>query len=633
MADHTGEEPTAPPAELPSTLPTLQQAVAARWWSVLFVAGLALLWAGIRLLRTTANGSGFASLLGGLALVTLWAAVRNPLAQNAVRGGTAREDLAFVLLLASSALFLRIFRALEFPYGLLNDTALNACFACAILEGSSFQALPQNLGYVCQYSLLPLFWLVGPNLSAVRWTTAILGTCATLGVYGWVRLLFGSRVAFAAGLLSAVASWEIAFARLAHAPILALGYGAPFLAAMWWTLSRCTWWGPLCAGGLLALAIPTYQAGKWVCLVACLTGLGWGLLQGAPVPRRRLALQGLLVLVVFLTCAFPIVRFAVTDSRTYFKKELDINLFARKNRERPGPSAGERTRTNLERLHKALFTDQPCGGFLGASHRHPVRPHLLLLFVLAGLAVLLGRCGSLLSIYALATFVAALAMGLGSEVALRRLILLAPLFSLFAMIGLVVTGQVLRDILPRPWSSAGTAILFCLVVGSTVVTDVGKFRRETLTDPGLGWDKRFLAEYLRDLAGQYHVYVDPQFGDPWIIDFLLYDRYRHQGERMLSRWYIADRMKQPRDKTPSRCEIAYYLRDGIPIPAQRDRPVLYIIYRRDGEYEETFEAFRRRFADSELPFTPHIAQVPNLERSPQLTFYTLVIPQDRLPQR
>jgi 4-amino-4-deoxy-L-arabinose transferase-like glycosyltransferase len=176
----------------------------------------------------------------------------------------------------------------------------------------NFFTMGWNTWPIVGLSLQALFapWL-GLSITALRLSSALMGTLAVLSTYLLARELFSVRLALVAALLFAVMRTAIEFSRLGicHAQVMLF----ETLALMWW------WRGVnsgsaasyLWAGIALGWCLYTYNAGQLVPLL----WLGWIVLAIALAPRAstRYAKGAALTGAGFVLAVFPWL-FHVTDA-------------------------------------------------------------------------------------------------------------------------------------------------------------------------------------------------------------------------------------------------------------------------------------------------------------------------------
>ena len=144
---------------------------------------------------------------------------------SALRGGylwrrlkSHRGEVCLVMLVVALGFALRAYDLDSIPGGFHGDEGELAMDAVAILEsgrlppfGTGWDRHPNLFSYLQALSMK----VFGINVTGVRMVSAIAGTLTLLGLYLFVRRMFGSWVALVATFLLAVSHWHIHFSRLA----------------------------------------------------------------------------------------------------------------------------------------------------------------------------------------------------------------------------------------------------------------------------------------------------------------------------------------------------------------------------------------------------------------------------------
>jgi hypothetical protein len=332
------------------------------------------------------------------------------------------------------------------------------------------------------------------------------------------------------------------------------------------------------------------------------------------LPRARLLAQVGVIVTTFAVVGFPFFALACTNFRQCYEREINGTV-----RAHGGPPITARVESNLRDLDAIVFSRRPMGDFLSygtPGYLGPLRQPVVLALFFFGLGVLLGRFWEPIPFFALLALSLGLLPALASELFPRRILFVAPILSVVAVAGIAALTKSWRKIFPsHTGARAGAAALMALTV-MIAAQDLLKFRAEALTNTGSGITHRALAEYIASLDERTEVYLDAEYGEFDTIFFLLYARFG-------GNWHILHRFHDSRAGRPSRFHVTDYEHDGIPEPQWRDRPALYLIYRRNQAYDRIRERFRERFTDRMASVQKLELTVPPPEPSP--IFYICVV--------
>ena len=120
-----------------------------------------------------------------------------------------------LLVVVALAAFFRLHDLDRAPPGLFLDEAINGLDARTIAAGESFPVYLVGHGgqeargrepLFC-YLMAGVFLVLGPTVSALRITSALIGIATVAGLFVLVNRIWGLRLAFFAGTLLAVSRW------------------------------------------------------------------------------------------------------------------------------------------------------------------------------------------------------------------------------------------------------------------------------------------------------------------------------------------------------------------------------------------------------------------------------------------
>jgi hypothetical protein len=568
-------------------------------WLFAPILALILIATGVRsILGNLTNYGGYIWIAAGAAITAIWSFFKKPLHRFPAVVWNSRTDALSLLFCCALSFTLRAYQLHERPWGLHNDIGWGACVACSALEGGTIPFQSGGYLYGSAYSMVPAFYVLGPSVFSLRLTFAVLGVLGTLGIYCLTRLTLGSPLALVAGLLSAVSPFEIGFERNADMPALLITYGAPMLAFLWWSLSRLSWVAPILAGIFLAFFTVSYLAAKGIGPVFFLATAAYALIR-APLPRRRLFAQLLLAAAAYFIIAFRFFHEAVRNPAQFFLGELNSNIFA--------TAASTDPLDHLARNVHAAYTGLlGRGEIIGASYPGPVLEPILLILLIFGTATLIGRCWDLLPYFCLAAaaiaFIPAL---LGPTFEPRRAIFIAPMLTILPVAGLAALARAIREGLR---GKAGTVVSLSLAACVSLAAVSGaarKYARYQLPFWGEGVPNRVFGEFLVSLNDKYFVFIDDGVGIVDTAYFLLYAHYR-EDEYVLTK-YNSDPAVRPR---PGHYRLHNFERDGLPVPPLHDRPVMYVVFRWDQQYDRLVPLIRSSLAHVKYQFEAHQLPVP-----------------------
>lgn len=240
------------------------------------------------------------------------------------------QVLAWVIILAT-ALFFRLWRFDELPFGIWYDEAENGLQALRILESENFW--PIFVGSIHApahylYLIALTFTYFEVSIQSIRLVSVVMGL-ATVGAAFLVgREIFGRGWGLAAALIVAVARWNVNFSRIgmynASTPLFELLTIGFLLRAM----RRGRYFDFALAGFWLGLGLCFYAAFQLFVGVIVLFLLWSSLVQRGFLRRTW---SGLLVMIVTaMLIIAPVVLYAYTKPEVYFERTKDTSIFADK---------------------------------------------------------------------------------------------------------------------------------------------------------------------------------------------------------------------------------------------------------------------------------------------------------------
>ncbi len=175
----------------------------------------------------------------------------------------SRTGWAFLLLIISTAVFLRFYQLGTFPPGLYRDEAFNGLDALGVLNGSRFPLFfPANNGREPVYIYLTAFFInwLGRTPLAVRMGAAVVGSATCWLTYKLATEWFNQRVGLLTAWLWAITLWPVHLSRIGFRTIL-----LPFALALTFWLGILAYrrqksWLWLLAGAAYGFAFYTYLA-------------------------------------------------------------------------------------------------------------------------------------------------------------------------------------------------------------------------------------------------------------------------------------------------------------------------------------------------------------------------------------
>lgn len=244
---------------------------------------------------------------------------------------TRRQRVAAILLLVGIAAFFRFHRIDAIPPGLAFDEGQNGVDVTAIARGERLPIMVEAGESVKGRTREPLFHYLaagmfrvfGPGVTALRSTSALIGTLTVIALFFAGERLFGTRVAFVAAFLLAVARWHVTFSRIGLRAVLVPLCIVLTVAAATALARRRSAAAAAALGAALALGWYTYQA-YWVVPGALAIVLAVHLWRTRFADTPEWLALGALAAVVFLVGAAPIIGYAIAKPDYYFARVLEV---------------------------------------------------------------------------------------------------------------------------------------------------------------------------------------------------------------------------------------------------------------------------------------------------------------------
>ncbi len=255
---------------------------------------------------------------------------QKPIAPDKSTGSVWWQVGAWIVILAV-ALFFRLWRFDELPFGIWYDEAENGLQALRILEAENFW--PIFVGSIHApahylYLIALFFHYFDVSVQSIRLVSVVMGLATVAAAYLVGRELFGRTLGLAVAFVVAVARWNVNFSRIgmynASTPLFELLTVGFLLRAT----RRGRYLDFAWAGLFLGLGLCFYAAFQ-LFVVAILLFLLWTSLVQRGFLRRTWA--GLLLM--FVTAAIviaPVVLYANAKPDVYFARTKGTSIFADK---------------------------------------------------------------------------------------------------------------------------------------------------------------------------------------------------------------------------------------------------------------------------------------------------------------
>ncbi len=408
---------------------------------------------------------------------------------------SAAVEWAWLLALLAVGVFFVFYRIDEIPAGLNHDAAWEGLYALRILNGEPYTPYTSEAWgreTLTFYFRAVAIWWYGPTLFAVQAPGLLAGVLTLPFFYGWIRSLFGARMALIATLFLAVAGWHVVFSRTGWRS----DFQPLFMAATCYFFFRGMRAGRivdfLLAGVALALTLNTYNGSRvfpavfaaWVPLVALQS---W---------RLRTFLRRYGLGLVFFALAFAI---AIAPLALYAVENWDIFM---------GRASALRGASSFaDALQATLLLFNVAGNGDDFFIREPALEVPTAVFFVFGLLWAILRVRDQRAQFLLIGLVVNLVPGLVSKPNLNRDIGTMIFVFAFAGMGAWFFARQLRELVPRGGAAVGAAFL---LVAATAATHAGY--RDYLSDDrraiwGYYPETTVLGRYLKRIARDYDVWV------------------------------------------------------------------------------------------------------------------------------
>ncbi len=461
-----------------------------------------------------------------------------------------------VILLVAAAY--RLFHLTSVPPGFQFDEAYNALDAVRVLEGQWPLFLEANGGREVLYTYLQaLFcWLLGANVFALRFTSALVGLATILIAYPFVRTLFRRHplssphpssheavwIAALTAFLTAISYWHIHFSRYAIR-----GVTLPFLEIgcfyfLWRGVEERKASYYLWSGLFLGLMPYAHPAGRLAPVVVS-AFLLYQALTDRPQAGRYLTGWGILALVSFVVF-LPLGYYFWLHPQSFTGHPGLVSIF---NPQVSGGKAIGAMASNLLAV-AGMFTFR---GDVALTHNltwRPVFDPLLAVFFVLGVVVSLSS-NDLSRYYGRSTFVflwtwlvVMLAPSIFSQDApnFSRTVGAIPAIFVFPALGMVALGRWLgygrsgnegwkQAIFP--FSVVTTSVVKLVVLGLVLAVSAFWTYRDYFivfpNEPGTYYaydvDKIEAVDYLKQAVTHSHVYLTPLWAEHATVAFLARD--------------------------------------------------------------------------------------------------------------
>jgi DNA-binding beta-propeller fold protein YncE len=480
-----------------------------------------------------------------------------------------RAEWMWLAVVLGLGVFFVCFRIGEFPPGLNHDAAWEGLYALRILEGEPFTPYTSEAWgreTMTFYFRAAAAWLLGPTVLAVQAPAMIAGVLTLPFFYGWLRLLFGARVALAATALLAVSGWHLVFSRTGWRS----DFQPLFMAATcYWFFRGLQRPRPVdfLLGGLsLALALNTYNGSRVFPAVFAL----WLPLVVLQSWRLRSFLRRYGMGLAFFALAFAI---AIAPLALYAVNHWDVFMG------RAAALRGASTFGDALRATALLFNLRGNGDDFFVSE--PALELPAAVFFVFGLLWAVLRVRDERAQFLLIALLINLVPGLVSKPNLNRNVGTMIFVYAFAGMGVVFFARQLRVLLPRIGNAA--AVAFVLVAAAAATT---ASYREFLSDdrrPVWGYypETTVLGRAMRELVPGFDIWVG---GANFPRDSLTYLSYQGQGDPMRRNYVWLD-------------DVGDLLRNP---PAPRAGKGLAFLLANEGDGIAVFDTLARRFPAHEV---------------------------------
>lgn len=480
-----------------------------------------------------------------------------------------RAEWIWLAAVLGLGVFFVCFRIGEFPPGLNHDAAWEGLYALRILEGEPFTPYTSEAWgreTMTFYFRAAAAWLLGPTVLAVQAPAMVAGVLTLPFFYGWLRLMFGARVALAATALLAVSGWHLVFSRTGWRS----DFQPLFMAATcYWFFRGLRRPRPVdfLLGGLsLALALNTYNGSRVFPAVFAL----WLPLAVLQSWRLRSFLRRYGIGLAFFALAFAI---AIAPLALYAVNHWDVFMG------RAAALRGASTFGDALRATALLFNFRGNGDDFFVSE--PALELPAAVFFVFGLLWAVLRVRDERAQFLLIALLINLVPGLVSKPNLNRNVGTMIFVYAFAGMGVVFFARQLRVLLPRVGGAA--AVTFAVVAAAAATT--ASYREYLSDDRRNVWgyypETTVLGRAMHELVPGFDIWVG---GANFPRDSLTYLSYQGKGDPMRRNYVWLD-------------DVGELLRAT---PAPRAGRGLAFLLANEGEGVAVFDALARRFPEHEV---------------------------------
>lgn len=434
-----------------------------------------------------------------------------------------RWELLAVLSLTAVALFLRLFRLDELPFGTWFDEADYALAAIRLADDPSYRPLMVRLTgevAVLPYAMAAVFQVLGESTWAARTISACVGAATIPAAYLLGRQFFGVPASLALAGMLAFSRWHLNFSRIAMHPIM-----TPFVAILAFCClirglrSGRVYWHVLSAF-FFACGLWFYAGSRFTVIAAVIY---LALLLALSAGRRRMAIATGICAVAAAGTLFysPGLAYMVHNPEEALVRTRTTSIFRDKSGAEAIAALAENTKKHLLMFH---YRGDPNG-----RHNLPGEPMLdpvvgVLAVLGLGTALRGQRRSGLMFVNLL--FVPLLGGILTLEFEAPQ-----SLRSIGSITGAYLLAALAVDRLARglgPWNSGAKreAGLIALTVAATVCAFLnvdGYFRRQAndfAVWASFSTADTLVAHEMNRYAGQYPLYLSPHFRGHPTVRFL-----------------------------------------------------------------------------------------------------------------
>lgn len=245
--------------------------------------------------------------------------------------GWQRWQIMIAVVIFFIALFMRLWRFDQLPFGTWYDEAENGLQALRILNNENYY--PLFVGSIHApahylYLIALLFQYIDVSTESIRLVSVLMGLATVWAGYLAGRELFGRSLGLATAFVIAVARWNVNFSRIgmynASTPLFEL----LCIAFLLWGIRRGRYSDYALAGLWLGLGLCFYAAFQIFIAATLLFLLLSALLQRGFLRRTWSGI--LLMIVTTVLVIAPVALYAYTKPDVYFERTKDTSIFADK---------------------------------------------------------------------------------------------------------------------------------------------------------------------------------------------------------------------------------------------------------------------------------------------------------------